>query len=102
MNAAAAEFSQLLEREREAALRADVDGLTLLQEQKRILLDRVKRGELSGAIPDELVQRAHENIVLIRNLVTCFRGCLGGEIEATYTSRGLVSVAPDGSSRGVL
>jgi hypothetical protein len=99
---AAAEFSQLLEREREAALRADVEGLVELQEHKRRLFDRVRRGELGGEIPNELVARAHANIGLIRNLVICLRGCLGGETEATYTSRGLRSSAPDGSSRGVL
>lgn len=102
MSEAAAEFSLLLDREREAALRADVEGLAELQEHKRLVLDRVRRGELQGHIPDELIVRAHANIALIRNLVTCLRGCLGGETEATYTSRGLRSTAPDGGSRGVL
>jgi hypothetical protein len=99
---AAAEFSQLLDREREAALRADVEGLAELQESKRHLFDRVRKGELSGEISKELVARAHANIGLIRSLVNCLRGCLGGEPEATYTSKGLRSTAPDGSSRGVL
>ena len=102
MQDAAAEFSQLLEREREAALRADVEGLVEVQAHKRRLFDRVRSGELLGEIPSELVARAHANIGLIRNLVTCLRGCLGGETEATYTSKGLRSNAPDGSSRGVL
>lgn len=102
MNDAAAEFSLLLDREREAALRADVEGLAELQEHKRQLLERVRRGELQGRIPNDLVVRAHANIGLIRSLVTCLRGCLGGETDATYTSRGLRSNAPDGGSRGVL
>lgn len=102
MSDAAAAFSLLLDREREAALRADVEGLGQLQEHKRELLDRIRRGDVQGAIPNELVQRAHANIGLIRTLVVCMRGCLGLESEATYTSRGLRSLAPDGSPRGVL
>lgn len=102
MTDAAAEFSQLLDREREAALRADVEGLVELQEHKRQLFDRMRTGELPGRIPNELVVRAHANIGLIRNLVSCLRGCLGGESEATYTSKGLRSNAPEGGSRGVL
>jgi hypothetical protein len=99
---ASAEFTELLDCEREAALRADVEGLAELQERKRLLFERVRRGELQGEFPRELVERAHANIGLIRSLVACLRGCLGGETEATYTSKGLRSNAPDGSSRGVL
>jgi hypothetical protein len=102
MRDAASEFSALLDRERQAALSADVAALAELQEQKRAWLARVKNGELTGPIADELIARAHSNIGLIRNLVICLRGCLGGESEPTYTSRGLRSVAPEGSSRGVL
>ena len=102
MQKAAAEFSALLDRERQAALSADVEGLAELQEEKRAWLARVKNGELKGPIADELIARAHSNIGLIRNLVICLRGVLGGENEPTYTSRGLRSVAPEGSSRGVL
>jgi hypothetical protein len=98
----AAEFSQLLELEREAALRADVDELAEIQERKRGLLDRVGRGELKGTVVDDLVTRAQNNIGLIRHLVACLRGCLGAEAEPTYTSKGLRSIAPEGSSRGTL
>jgi len=99
---AAVEFSSLLDRERQAALSADVSALAELQEEKRAWLDRVKSGEFEGSLADDLVARAHSNIGLIRNLVTCLRGMLGGEDEPTYTSRGLRPVGQEGNSRGVL
>jgi hypothetical protein len=102
MQEAAEEFSALLDRERQAALRADVEALAALQEEKRGWLTRVKNGELEGSIAEELIARAHGNVGLIRNLVICLRGVLGGDTEPTYTAKGLCPVAPEGSLRGKL
>ena len=102
MTQAAQEFSSLLDRERQAALSADVEALAELQEEKRAWLIRVKNGELEGSLAEDLIARAHSNVGLIRNLVICLRGVLGGDSEPTYTSRGLRSVAPEGSLRGKL
>jgi len=102
MAQAAEEFSSLLDRERQAALSADVDALTALQEEKRAWLTRAKNGEFEASLADDLIARAHANVGLIRNLVVCLRGVLGGDSEPTYTSRGLRPVEPEGSLRGKL
>jgi hypothetical protein len=102
MQEARVEFSSLLDRERQAALSADVEALAQLQEEKRAWLDKVKSGELEGSLADDLIARAHSNIGLIRNLVICLRGVLGGDSEPTYTSRGLRPVGREGNSRGTL
>ena len=102
MTPAAQEFSTLLDRERQAALSADVTALTELQEAKRTWLARVQSGEIEGSLTDDLIMRAHTNVALIRNLVICLRDVLGGENEPTYTSRGLRSTAPEGVLRGKL
>jgi hypothetical protein len=102
MTHVAQEFSTLLDRERQAALSADIEALAELQEEKRALLAKLKNGEFEGSISDELITRAHSNVSLIRNLVVCLRGVLGGDNEPTYTSKGLRSVAPEGSLRGKL
>jgi hypothetical protein len=102
MQAASEEFSALLDRERQAALSADVDALASLQDEKRAWLSRVKNGEFEAALADDLIARAHSNVGLIRNLVICLRGVLEADSEPTYTSRGLRSIAPEGSLRGKL
>ena len=102
MNEACAAFEQLLVEERKAALRADVDALAALQEQKRALLDAVKSSPEAARHAPQLLLNAENNLRLIRQLVSCLRLSLGVEEDPTYTSRGVRSISPEGVSRGVL
>lgn len=81
------EFAKVLESEREFALRADVEALAAIQDQKRTLLDQLL---VSGAPEQEtakLREKALSNVQLIRHLVVCLQGLCAPE-SATYTSGG--------------
>jgi hypothetical protein len=81
------EFAKALDSERAFALRADVDGLVAIQDEKRALLDQL----LASGAPEEetakLRQRALTNVELIRHLVVCLQGLSAPE-STTYTSGG--------------
>ncbi len=74
MSSLVAEFARVLEDERNFAVRADVDGLTAIQQEKRLLLDQL----LSSGAPAEETQKLREqalaNVKLIRHLVVCLAG----------------------------
>ncbi len=68
----------LLARERASALRADVEDLELVQEDKRALLDRAAReGGFAPGVLEELGDRARANVGLIRQLVSLHRALAG-------------------------
>lgn len=100
MNQAASMLTALLERERTAALSADVDALTALQAEKRTALDSLRAQGLSDAELEALRQSALTNVQLIRHLVGCLHGLSGS--EATYTPGGARPLAALGRSRGRL
>ena len=102
MEGVVAALTQLLEREREAALRADIDLLLELQPQKQALVAGLRKGEHGERVIDELVVAARSNVRLIRQVVLCLRGALGIAGESTYTPSGQYQVPMDRSLRGVL
>lgn len=83
----ASELAAVLDREKRAAARANVDELLLLQTEKREVLARLNA---AGVAPEELqplVEAARGNITLIRQLVLCLRGVLGAD-AAVYGPAG--------------
>jgi len=81
------EFSKVLDRERSFALRADVDGLAAIQEEKRALLQQLLASGAPDAETAPLKQQALSNVQLIRHLVACLQG-LSSPPSATYTAGG--------------
>lgn len=95
------ELRQLLDAEREAALRADVEGLVALQESKRLALERLAGTKLAAAVADPMGRRARSNLALMRHLVDCLRGVTGTQHNGTYSPDGALAPRP-GRSRGTL
>jgi uncharacterized coiled-coil protein SlyX len=92
---------ELLEQERIAARRADMDTLLQLQEVKRQVIQKLARQELPPHQLNELTAKARSNIWLLRHLVQCLGGALGEENSATYThSAGFHPSPPHGTPRG--
>ena len=87
MGQAASLLSSVLERERKAALTADVDQLAKLQDEKRLALSALHREEASTEELDSLRGRAMANVRLIRHLTMCLQGMLAPQ-GATYTAGG--------------
>lgn len=102
MRSEAKEFAVLLDRERDAARKADIDTLLSLQEQKRAVMDQLRALSASPDEIDFLAQSAKANIVLIRYLVQCLRGVVEGGDESVYTASGARLSAPAGRHRGSL
>lgn len=87
MGQAATVLSSVLERERKAAISADVDALSLIQVEKRLALNAL---QMDGASPEEvetLQARAMANVQLIRHLAMCLQGMLAPS-GATYNAGG--------------
>lgn len=83
----AAAFLEVLESEREAALRADVDALAAVQERKREALAALLRSDPSEDVAADLRARAQANLRLIRHLVSCLQGIVSPQ-GPTYTAAG--------------
>jgi len=82
-----AAFGEVLERERALALRADVDGLAEIQEEKRALLQMLQTSGAPEVETAKLKQQALSNVQLIRHLVACLQG-LSAPPAPTYTAGG--------------
>ncbi|HJL19624.1 MAG TPA: hypothetical protein RMH99_28430 [Sandaracinaceae bacterium LLY-WYZ-13_1] len=99
------DLSDLLDRERAAALRADVEALEALQDDKRALLERARGADVSANDPAlvRLAATARANIALIRQLATLQRALLGLDASGGYGAHG-EEVAPHAPrlARGVL
>jgi hypothetical protein len=81
-------MSSVLERERKAALAADVDALSKLQEEKRLALSALHGDDdASSEELDVLRGRALANVRLIRHLTMCLQGILAPQ-GAIYTAGG--------------
>ena len=99
------EFEELLERERQAALNADVALLTDVQSAKQAFFDRIGDQDLSTSSEYEaLVDRARANVALIRQLVTLLRILTGADNgTAAYGANGQTTLTPNHHfRRGVL
>lgn len=95
------ELAQLLEAERDAAIRADVDALVELQVSKRETLDRlVARGAGEREL-SRLSHRARQNVALMRHMLECMRGLVGIDHAGTYAPDGSINRRP-GRTRGAL
>jgi len=88
VNTPARRLWELLELEREAARRADVEALVTLQEQKRELMQALGEQGVEETERDALAQTSAENIELIRHLVAML-GVLAGVSTSTYGRRGM-------------
>ena len=97
------DLADLLAREREAVLAADLERLTDLQDEKRTVLDRaIAEGAVDDATFQHLAEVARANIVLIRQLVTIHRALAGLE-PASYGADGRAAHGmPPPHARGVL
>ncbi len=98
------ELGDVLDRERQAALGADVTCLEGLQEEKRALFDRVRdAGGLEGPRFRRLAEIARANVGLIRQLVLLHRALAGVDAQGAYGADGREQ-APEGPrlTRGVL
>jgi hypothetical protein len=93
-------FIALLEREREAARRADIDALLQLQEAKRAAVEEIRKSDLPRDRLNHLAEKARANIWLLRHLVHCLQGAIGASDGQTYTADGRCSTVPNGISRG--
>lgn len=96
-----AQLDDLLQRERRAAIGADLATLEELQQEKQTLIDSLKN--LGQGVPTALGVRARQNIALLRQLVKVHRALAGVDAQAGYGADGKASTrnAP-GLSRGVL
>lgn len=90
------ELEKLLDEERDAARRADVDRLVSLQEEKRAVLDRLGAISLSTEDRARIGRRAEANLALMRHLSQCLGAYLGAGNPTTYSATGLArpSVPP--------
>jgi hypothetical protein len=82
------EFAKVLETERQIALRADVDALGAIQEEKRVLLDKLLASGAPEAETENLRKKALANVQLIRHLVACLQGLSTPPGGPTYTAGG--------------
>lgn len=96
-----ATLDRLLEHERSAALRADVDALVELQESKHSQFARLTQAHADDDRMDSLREKATANVQLIRHLVACLNGILMPN-GATYTAQGRHPSSGYGRSRGHL
>lgn len=87
MAALIAEFDKVLDDERALALRADVDGLASIQEEKRVVLARLIDSGVSASETSPLREKALANVQLIRHLVACLQG-LSASTGPTYDASG--------------
>jgi hypothetical protein len=95
------EFAKVLESERGFALRADVDGLVAIQEEKRALLEKLQASGAPTTDTASLREQALANVQLIRHLVVCLQG-LVAPAGPTYTAGGGRSTAAMSRSWGRL
>jgi len=96
-----ATLDRLLDHERSAALRADVDVLVDIQEHKRAALERLTQADADDPRMVLVRSKAASNVHLIRHLVSCLNGILTPP-GVTYTAHGRSPPSAYGRSRGHL
>lgn len=103
MSPAAHRLWDLLEKERLAAIAADVDAVAAVQEDKRVALTAFHRSAPDQEEVELLVEVAHANIVLMRHMAECYRGLLGVEGQSVYGAAGQsVQLGSRGRKHGTL
>lgn len=90
-------LAELLAREREAAIVADIDLLEVLQDEKRELLDLAYAEETDEPALHHLAEMARANVVLIRQLVTLHRALAGIDAVPGYGADGRERTSPHGA-----
>jgi hypothetical protein len=101
MGQAATVLSSVLERERKAAISADVDALSLIQVEKQLALTALSVDGATEEEVDSLHQRAMANVQLIRHLAMCLQGMLA-PAGATYNAGGARPIGSHSRSWGRL
>jgi hypothetical protein len=101
MGRAATVLSSVLERERKAAISADIDALSQLQHEKRLAMAAMANDETSEDELGSLRSRAMANVQLIRHLTMCLQGMLAPQ-GSTYTAGGARPTGPVSRSWGRL
>lgn len=95
-------LQDLLERERESALRADLDALGAIQVEKRAVLDELRdTDDEDTVVVSRLTATAQENLALLRQLTSVHRA-LAGVTPASYGADGRELVAAPSAERGAL
>lgn len=100
---AVARLAGLLDAERAAALAADVNLLLAIQAEKQHALAALLSAH-DGTFPSSggrLANIARENLLLLRNLVSCLRSLVGEE-EPMYSSAGHRATSAMPRRRGAL
>ncbi len=95
----------LLEEERDAAIRADIDALADLQPKKQTIVDRLAQANPPRPMMVAIREMVTTNTALIHQLVSCLRGILLGTAQPpdTYDAVGArVATEPGGQRRGAL
>lgn len=88
MAAAGERFKQLLQQEKDAARRADVNALAELQAEKERCLQALHDADLPDAERAEINALAGRNVDLMRHLVGCLRAMVQPQGEPTYDASG--------------
>ena len=91
MSGAADRYLELLAREREAAVRADVEALLAIQGRKAEAVEALRAAPPAPAELERITEQSRANLRLLRHLSECLRAMVGFE-EATaaggYDARG--------------
>lgn len=93
-------MTALLEEERSAVRRADLERLVSLQEEKRALIRELERGPAEAL--DEVRRLARENIALMKHLADMLEVLVTGTKGATYGAYGQKRPSVLKSERGWL
>lgn len=103
MSPAATRLWDLLDKERLAAIAADVDAVVCVQEDKRSALEAFHASYPDREEVELLAEVAHANLVLLRHLAECFRGLAGLEGQSVYGAGGQsVQLGSRGRRHGAL
>lgn len=95
-------MADLLEQEHAAALRADVQALAEIQDEKRGAVERLRASNPSNDIITALEAATQRNIALIRHLVRCLRAVTVEPAELAYSAAGTRVEAHVGCTRARL
>jgi hypothetical protein len=103
MNELVRSLEELLHHERRLALKADLEGIEKVQEEKRVVLDRLREEADEEAMAEvrRLGAFAQENLGLLRQLLAMLRA-LAGVGTATYGANGREVLDSPAAERGVL
>jgi hypothetical protein len=100
MKQEATQLLELLEQERDAARRADVERLIELQSLKQEALIRLESIDLPDSVRIRLVDTARSNIDLMRHLAQCLHGLLTCDAPNLYNASGAKAVGGPARIRG--